>query len=218
LAAKAIFAGDVAALKALVLSGLDIHEAGPFGNTLLINAASSEDAAPLQVLLEMGADPNQRSSYKSPVDKRFEEGFTPILYARTVQAASMLIDRGADVNAASAAGTTALMRARTVPLAKLLLEAGANINAVNGAGTSALMFAANRGDAEVVEFLLTQGADPALRQHYRRGKKTYSALRLAEEGLATWSKFTPEELGVGGPAILERFRQTVHTLRAAGAV
>jgi ankyrin repeat protein len=202
----------------MVLDGLDLHEEGPFGNSLLRNAATQDSPAALRMLLDLGANPNHKTNYRSPVDKRFEAGFTPLMYVHTLEAAQLLTEHGADVNLASDAGTTPLMRARSAEIARLLVESGADVDSTNPSGSTALLFAVQMGRPDVVEYLLSVGADPNARQSYRRGKKTYTPLRLAREGIDAWSKHSPEALGSGGVAILESHRRIVDLLVAEGAV
>jgi ankyrin repeat protein len=219
LAANAIFDCDLPALRLLVDAGLDVHEPGPFGNTLLRNAATQESPDALRALLDAGADPNHRTFYRSPVDKRFESGFTPLLYARTAEVVSLLLERGADANAASDFGTTALMRAETEQIARLLIERGAAVDSINQDGSTALMLAASGARPDVVRYLLSRGADPNMRQRFRRGKKTHTALSFASAHLASWAKLTPYALAQGGVcAVVERLEQVMDLLRRAGAV
>lgn len=215
LASKAIFEEDLAGLSAAIAGGLDIHQEAAHGNTLLRNAAMNDNSAPLRLLLEMGANPNQRINYRSPVDKRFEAGFTPLMYASTAEAALTLIGHGADVNLASDSGMTALMRASDEDTARVLIENGAAVDAVNQAGTSALMFASNSGHAEVVRLLLGKGANFSLRQNKRRGKKAYTALELAKDGLSTWEAFSPDQVNADSVLVIERYRRSVAYLSAA---
>jgi ankyrin repeat protein len=94
-----------------------------------------------------------------------ETGATPLMYAAAVgslETMKTILDAGADVNAAGSDGMTALMWA-TGDLAKvrLLVERGANVNAKGTDGTTtALVAAAQRGAADVVQYLLDHKADP----------------------------------------------------------
>ena len=202
------------ALRQLAIDGLDIHMEGPFGNSLLRNAATQDSAAALIALLDLGANPNHRTSYCSPVDKRSEAGFTPLMYAHTVEAVHALIAYGANVNLASDAGITPLMRAPTEEVARLLVYNGADVEAVNPAGSSALMYAVQMDRVGVVAYLLSIGANPNIRQNCRRGKKTYTPLRLAREGIATWSRFPSDEFAKNRLAAANRIADL---LMAAGA-
>lgn len=216
IANHAILQGDLAALREAVAAGIDLHQSLSHGNTLLRNAASRPVPGPLVLLLELGADPNHRSYYRSPVDKRFEAGFTPLMYVQTEEGAKELILRGADVNARSDCGMTALMRARTEAIARILVESGAMLDATDHQGTTALMFAAKGADADIVRYLIAKGANPNLRQHHSPGGKAYTAVRFAREGLKQWQNFKPEELGRGGERILNGFKECMAILESVG--
>ena len=74
-----------------------------------------------------------------------------------VTVARMLLDRGADANAARSTGVTPLMIAaargnRT--LVQMLLDAGANVQAQDRSGTTALSAAVDGGHEDIVELLL----------------------------------------------------------------
>jgi ankyrin repeat protein len=73
----------------------------------------------------------------------------------------LLLDKGADVNARSAAGATALMWAATdLAKARLLIERGADVNAASESGRTALLLSAmsDRSGA-IVRLLLAHGAN-----------------------------------------------------------
>jgi uncharacterized protein len=75
-----------------------------------------------------------------------------------------LLKQGADVNAAQGDGTTALhwaARQGDVELAQMLLYAGANVRATTRLGAyTPLLFAAETGNAAMLDTLLKGGADP----------------------------------------------------------
>ncbi len=74
----------------------------------------------------------------------------------------MLLDAGANKDAADYSGMTALMGAALEgkqEVVKLLIEEGANKDAADYNGGTALMGAAFKGEQEVVELLLEAGAD-----------------------------------------------------------
>jgi ankyrin repeat protein len=84
------------------------------------------------------------------------------------QTARMLLDYGAQVDAANSLGRTALMFASVygfLDLATWLLDAGADPNVVptDDTGWPALIAAAQRGHSDVVALLLAHGADPGVR-------------------------------------------------------
>jgi uncharacterized protein len=98
-----------------------------------------------------------------------DDGFTALhlaVFADQEEAARILIENGADVNACSTGpvarvpplGTAAFVR--SVSLARLLLDAGADVNGQGEGGFTPLHAAAENGDAELVRELLNRGADP----------------------------------------------------------
>jgi ankyrin repeat protein len=101
-----------------------------------------------------------------------------------VQAAKLLLDRGATVDAADGEGVTPLVLAAYrghTDVVKLLLERGAFVNAQEKRnGLSSLSHAVGRGDRELVAVLLAHGADPALKSADGR-----TALDRAEANGAT---------------------------------
>ena len=86
----------------------------------------------------------------------------------------LLLEKGADPNIATFAGTTALMAAAGVnwmggqtfteskealmEAVQLCLDKGADVNAANSMGVTAVIGAANRGSDEILEFLVKKGA------------------------------------------------------------
>lgn len=113
------------------------------------------DVPALKVRLTGAASPNELD----------DTGATPLMYAAAVGSIDTMrtiLDAGADVNVTGGDGMTALMWA-TGDLAKvrLLVERGASINAKATDGTTtALVAAAQRGAADVVQYLLDHKADP----------------------------------------------------------
>ena len=95
------------------------------------------------------------------------------------QTVSELLDRGANVNAATSDGVTALMIAalngHTETVDKLLARR-ASVNAVESNGYTALMIAAQNGHTEIVAQLLVQGADVDAVTSYGATALIYAAL------------------------------------------
>ena len=141
----------------------------------------------IRMLLDRDADPNARTKEVPPV-RRFVEplgdlswvdftGQTPFLRAALsgdISVMRLLLEKGADPNLATDAGTTALMAAAGVnwvvgqtytepkdalmEAVKLCLEKGADVNAKNSMGITAIIGAANRGSDDILEFLVQRGA------------------------------------------------------------
>jgi ankyrin repeat protein len=141
----------------------------------------------IKMLLDRGANPNARTKEVPPI-RRFVtplgdlswvdfSGQTPFLRAALagdIEVMHLLLEKGADPNIATEAGTTALMAAAGVnwmtgqtyieskealmDAVRLCLEKGGDVNAKNSMGITAVIGAANRGSDEILEFLVKRGA------------------------------------------------------------
>jgi ankyrin repeat protein len=100
------------------------------------------------------------------VDVRDSGGRTALLlatYANAVEAARVLIEAGADVNAKDDIKDTPYLYAGAegrTEILKLLLAAGADLRDTNRFGGTALIPAAEKGPPENVRLLLAAGVDP----------------------------------------------------------
>jgi ankyrin repeat protein len=163
---------------------------GFYGETALIWAASADHADAARALLDGGADINQRSAaftWKQPNAglTRLSRGkWTPLMYSAregALNAGRLLVERGADVNAADPDGATALVLAIInyhYDFAQLLLDYHANPNIADTTGMAALYAAVDMSSLpwmfgrpeipaaskvsclQLIESLLTHGADP----------------------------------------------------------
>lgn len=108
-------------------------------------------------LLASGTDVNEINSRR--------RGDTPLITAaenRAIECARLLIERGANVAAATTNGKTAMHAAagrNDVDSVELLLESGADIEAVDQNGLTPLMYAARWGATQGAEQLIARGAD-----------------------------------------------------------
>ena len=106
-----------------------------------------------RLLLLAGASPDHISDYlnDAPLISVFSnQGFSDMV--------SLLIEFGADVNAANTAGLTALMFAAKqghLDIARLLIQHGAQINLIDKNETSALVYAARSGHLNSISFLVS---------------------------------------------------------------
>jgi ankyrin repeat protein len=114
------------------------------------------NAAMLERLLKLGADPNRRNDANA----------TALMWAATeMDKTKVLLSHGADVNARSSDMRTPLMIAArklgNSAVVKLLLDNGAipNPNPHPSAESSPLLDAASAGDADSVEMLIAKGAE-----------------------------------------------------------
>ena len=189
--------------KFLVEKGAEVNSADWWGRTPLWSAVEIRDrdlgrngehnidrAAAfeiIQMLLDRGANPNARTKEVPPV-RRFVEplgdlswvdftgqtGFLRAALSGDIEVMRLLLDKGADPNIATEAGTTALMAAAGVnwmtgqtyteskeaqmEAVQLCLEKGGDVNAANSMGVTAVIGTANRGADDILEFLFKHGA------------------------------------------------------------
>ncbi|TSA12768.1 MAG: ankyrin repeat domain-containing protein [Betaproteobacteria bacterium] len=126
----------------------------------LFEAVTAADVDRVRAVLAGGIDCNQRSA----------DGATPLMLAAhsgNPGLVKVLLDAGADVNAADERGWGALMKAAYnadldrgfADVVQLLIDAGADVEAPIGYGIRPLMLAAGYGETAVVETLLRAGAD-----------------------------------------------------------
>lgn len=134
-------------INMLLTHGAKLDASDNDGLTSLAIAAQNAKPKAAKALLDAGADVN------APVAKG---GYSPLMLtaiAGSTDIASLLVDRGAKVNAANPGGVTALMIAAAgnrSSMVGFLLKAGADLNARSEDGRTALSIAqANNSDAVV---------------------------------------------------------------------
>ena len=212
----ALRAGDGAAVRALLATGVDVNARQPDGATALHWAVHREDVETGERLLRAGADAGAANDL----------GVTPLLMAcRRGHGALVghLLAAGADPNVAPESGETALMaaaRAGSLVAVEALLERGARVNAAEATrGQTALMWAvANRRPA-VTRALLAHGADLAARTRTRR--RVYNMGGSRSAGSASRGIALEEVTEGGSTALLFAARSgdlvSARLLVAAGA-
>jgi ankyrin repeat protein len=140
----------------------------------------------IQALLDHGANVNARTKEQPPlrrwlmpisdiswVDFTGQTAFLRAALSADLAVMHLLLDKGADPNIATFAGTTPMMAAAGVnyvggqtyseskqflEAVELCLEKGADVNAVNSMGITAVIGAANRGSDDILELLVKKGA------------------------------------------------------------
>lgn len=144
--------GDLATIRALGRWPDTLRDYSPDGWTPLHLAAAFGGPDAVRTLLELGADPNQRS--------RNALNNTPLhacaAISHSVEMARMLLDRGADVNAVQHGGFTALHSAAfngSTDLVRLLLARGADRNLRTDDGQTAVDLAREKGHQEIAALL-----------------------------------------------------------------
>jgi ankyrin repeat protein len=172
---QAVFKGDLASVKAQIAAGADVN-AGTLGlirpsgareifaatlrhrrryrGTSVLNQARAYGRPDImKVLLEAGADPNNRGEGGHPplVDAAATLGTAPI---------DLLLDHGAVIDAPAPDGATALLRALRqlqIENAHLLVRRGADLRKQMPDGMNAMMLAASLGDTQTVQACLQAG-------------------------------------------------------------
>lgn len=93
-------------------------------------------------------------------------GNTPLILAISYQkpeiAKMLILEKGADVNAATRSGIAPLHNAASIgqtEIAELLIEKGAKVNGVSSAGDTPLLWAAVRGHTKIASLLINKGAN-----------------------------------------------------------
>ena len=167
----AVRSGSLDAVTALVEAGADVNAADPqLGHTVLMWAVRSDSASIVKLLLARGASLEARTRtgakpaarppgagggshgvgiVRSGVPPQGEQlptpgGMTPLLFAArdgSLEAARVLVDAGANLNAADPNGMTPLMMAITngqIRVAQLLVDKGADVRAADWYGRTPL--------------------------------------------------------------------------------
>ena len=148
-----------------------------------INLAGKDDIVKIvKALLAHGANPNHQLKLARNVGTNNEvslQGATALVLAAEVnnlEAIKALLEAGADPRIPTEQGTTALMmaagggtdeqrprspeeRAMAIETAKLLVEHGVDVNAAGQYGWTALHGAAYQGLTDLIEFLVSKGAN-----------------------------------------------------------
>jgi uncharacterized protein len=152
---KAVKAGDVQAVHALLKSGAEVNIRSGDGSTPLLWAVAGSAHEIARTLI----------AAKAAVDVANDFGVTPLLHASRIGDATMvdvLLRAGANPSHAHPEGETPLMaasRAGSVAAVRALLARGADVNAAETfQNTTALMWAANEGHIDVVDVLIEAGA------------------------------------------------------------
>ena len=219
--------GSVQTVTLLIDHRADVNAAERVrGQTALMWAVDQRHAAFVRTLLTRGANVHARSAVWQQLENTAGNtnsagdflmshgGSTAILFAARqgdLETATALLDAGANVDDADAAGTSALVIAAHSDhgqLARFLLSRGADPNAAK-AGYTALHAAVLRGNLELVKALLEAGADPdAPVRHGTPGRRLSADYSLRHQ-----------MLGANGLWLAARFGHPdiMRVLAAAGA-
>src|SRR3984885_6260223 len=199
---EAISNNHIEVARLLVEHGADVNAVDWWGRTPLWTAVDLRDLEVnktddngvdrpaalqlIQALLDRGANVNARTKEVPPlrrwlmpisdlswVDVTGQTAFLRAAISADLTVMRLLLDKGADPNMATFAGTTPMMAAAGVnyvggqtyseskqflEAVELCLEKGSDVNAVNSMGITAVMGAANRGSNDILELLVKKGA------------------------------------------------------------
>lgn len=152
------------------------------GKSLLYQAAYIGDYRLVEAIVKAGANVNY--SLPSNFSTQFGVGWTPLMIAvaeGNTEVVTTLIKSGANVNAKNQLGRTSLMFSSKYgfySITKILLEHGANTDDIpnDKEGWTAMIAAAYEGHNDIVNLLLSHGADKNIQD--KNGK---TALMWAEE-------------------------------------
>jgi ankyrin repeat protein len=191
--------GKPEVIKALLAYGAEPNaKEGTRSQTALMWAAAENNAAAIKVLVEAGADVNQRTRGSAP--ERGRPGQAGGVFSGAVN--------GAPAAAAAAArqGWAALHFA--VQLGQLeavaaLLEGGANVNDVLPDGTSPLVLATQNGQWELGAYLIDRRAD------VNADKQGWTALHQISRIRRTNIGFLPPPVGKGSISSLDLVKKLV---------
>lgn len=157
-AAAAAEAGDVAQLRAIAASGVDLDAVVPADVNLLMYEILARNETAARALLDAGADPNALTPRSA----------SPMLAAGASEDPrwlGLLLDKGGDPNLKHRSGEPLLTL--LVPFGQwdnmqLLLERGARIDETGPSGQTATLLLGTLHQFDRVHAMLERGADPAL--------------------------------------------------------
>jgi len=174
-------AGSADVARLLVDAGCDIDAIAPDGSTVLNTATGDNQCDLVKALLDLGADPDNNSTGETAlhtaiqfnhldiantllragadVNQQDVDGWTPLSFARTLEATRLLLDHSARVDRTDDVGTNSIGRHQDPEMLDCLLEAASDSDIIAAGLSDVIRDAAAEGDAEVVRFALTRGAD-----------------------------------------------------------
>jgi ankyrin repeat protein len=184
--------GDMAAVRSLLDSGVDVNQAQTNGSTALHWAVYRNDADTVALLIGRGVDVTVRTREEiSPL-------FMATLYGNE-QIIQSLLDAGADANEVGPNAETPLMlagRNGNPEAIRTLIDAGADLNAIEMVrGTTALMWAVEQRHADAVAALIAGGADVAAQSGAAGLPRRYMANRVNTERVIEAQELLREAVG-----------------------
>ena len=143
----------IEAIHRLCDRGADVNLASASGSTPLSVAVSRSSSAELvEFLLKRGANPNPRNGSRDPLSSA--------VFADNLVFVALLLKYHADPNFIDAHGETPLTFARSAKAVTLLVGAGAKVNSVDNEGRTPLFAMAGSGSSAAISALIHLGGDP----------------------------------------------------------
>lgn len=184
--------GDLPAMRAYIIAGMDAKTRNSFSSTALHAASEANQLDAAKLLLAAGADVDvATTTLQTPLhravangfpamtqllitagartDAATLEGWTPLFYAvdtNNQKLAEFLLASGATPNMADKFGNTPLIlaiRKNYVTMAKRLIQLGAKANMTDLTGRTALHYAVSNGYYQGAKILLDNGAKAEIR-------------------------------------------------------
>ncbi len=171
----ALLKKDVDQVKDIVKRGVDINAPDTSGYTPLLYAVQTGKTELVEIILNSGADIDPRDNYNNQTPLLWVLNPLPFIYGgkltegqaleNQTAIATLLIDKGADVNAQGYNGDTPLHLAiemANVEITKILLLKNANVNAKDREGDAPIHVVlnyTNENSYELVKLLVTLGKD-----------------------------------------------------------
>lgn len=145
-------------------------------NEQLIEAVIGGNADEVKKLIERGASVNAKDESETVLGRACDGKHDEIV--------GILLKNGADVDFRedlwrATPLITASVHKENIKILELLVDAGADIDARDNFGRTALIYAAGFGDAEMVKFLLDNGANPDIMAQGLLVENKETALDLA---------------------------------------
>ena len=178
---KAAESGNLAEVRALLASGVDVNSRAKYDATPLLIAAQENHLDVVLALIGAHADLQARTSDLGvmPLDAAADRGHDAIVRA--------LLAADADIDAAENDGTTALGRAAQAghdDVVRTLVGAHARLEPRNAMGATPLFVAIGDGHLDVVKTLLAAGADANARERDRGATALVLAAQSGETEIA----------------------------------
>lgn len=172
----------------LVNAGADINAVDAGGTALLHLLALRPRPGASEIvdwIIQHGGNINAPVSANLSDTRRPNQGFTPLHFAAEngqIETARLMLEKGANVNAAASDGQTPLTLAiqhQHGDTARLLIEHGAQVEGSEQHGPTPLLLAAQAEDVETMRLLLDKGANPNRNSSTEAGQPGRSPLTTA---------------------------------------